>query len=236
MTAEFYHTFWAFLGELLVDSLNYSQNQGELSTSQKQAIIKLIEKKEKDRRFVSNWRPISLINVDTKIASKALAIRLKEVLPHIIHYNQNAYVKGRNISDATRSIKDIIDYTDNKKQGILTTIDFEKAFDSVSWFFMFSALDSFGFGESFKAWIKTFYTNISSCVSNNGFHSCYFDVKRGVRQGDPLSPYLFIIVSELLAIQIRQSQFIQGLSIGNHEVRVISFADDMTTFVTDSCY
>ena len=72
LTAEFYRTFWNSVGHLLVDSLNHSYDQGELSNTQKQAIIKLIEKKRKDKRYICNWRPISLINVDAKIGSKVI--------------------------------------------------------------------------------------------------------------------------------------------------------------------
>ena len=115
LTSEFYIKFWNLLGQLLTDSLNFSYQHGELSNSQKQAIIRLIEKKDKDRRYIKNWRPISLLNVDTKIASKALALRLEKVLPHIIHGDQYAYVKGRTIFDAVRSIDDIMEFTKTKQ-------------------------------------------------------------------------------------------------------------------------
>ena len=86
---------------------------------------------------MENWRPISLINVDVKIASKVIATRVIKVFPEIIHCNQTGYVKGRFIGEAARSIMDVMDYT--KKQnipGILLFIDFEKAFDSIDWQFM----------------------------------------------------------------------------------------------------
>ncbi|KAL9975996.1 hypothetical protein ACROYT_G013225 [Oculina patagonica] len=79
LTAEFYKTFWDLLGQQLTDTLNYSYLHGELSNTQKQAIIKLIEKKERDRRYIKNWRPISLLNVDVKIASRAIALRLEKL-------------------------------------------------------------------------------------------------------------------------------------------------------------
>ena len=133
LTAEFYKTFWNLLGQQLTDSLNYSYQQGELSNTQKQAMIKLIEKKDRDRRYIKNWRPISLLNVDVKIASKALALRLEKALPDIIGNDQYAYVKGRTIFDAVRSIEDIMEYTKLREQpGIMTAFDFEKAFD-LSW-------------------------------------------------------------------------------------------------------
>ena len=82
LTEEFYKAFWPLLGNLVVDCLNEAYECGELSTSQKMAIIKLIEKKGKDKMYIKNWRPISLLNVDVKIASKAIAKRLETVLPH----------------------------------------------------------------------------------------------------------------------------------------------------------
>ena len=95
-----------------MDSLNYAYFHGELSRSQKQAIITLIEEKDKDRRWIKkNWRPISLVNVDVKIGSKAVAKRLNNVQPHIIHSDQNAFIKGRKIFDATRTMSDVLEFT-----------------------------------------------------------------------------------------------------------------------------
>ena len=134
LTIEFYKVFWPLFGNLVVDCLNEAYDYGELSTSQKMAMIKLIEKKGKDKMHIKNWRPISLLNVDAKIASKALAKRLETVLPLIIHENQCAYVKGRSIFDCTRIIDDIMFYTkENNLSRLLLAIDFEKAFDSLDW-------------------------------------------------------------------------------------------------------
>ena len=96
-------------------SLNCSYDYDELSNSQKQAIITPLEKKDKDKRKISNWKPISLINVDTKIGSKAIALRLQVILPSIIHYNQSAYVKRRTVFDAIRTIDDVLEYTERYK-------------------------------------------------------------------------------------------------------------------------
>ena len=91
-----------------------------------------------------------------------------------------------------RSILDIIDYSESLKlPGILLFIDFEKAFDSIEWDFLYQLQEAFNFGPTLMRWIKTFYNNLSSCVINNGLFSKPFNLKRGVRQGDPLSPYLF---------------------------------------------
>ena len=227
-------TFWPLFGKLLVDSLNYAFEFGELSNSQKQAIITLIEKKVKDKRMIKNWRPISLINVDAKIASKTLAKRLEKVLPEIIHSNQNALVKGRSIFDAIRTIDDVMEYTKEKKlSGYIVAIDFEKAFDTLNFNSLIRTLHKFNFGPSFIQWIRTLYKNASSCVMNNGFITGPFTLSRGVSQGDPLSPYLFIIALETLPIKIRNDDSIKGCRIGGETTKLSLFSDDTTCFLRD---
>ena len=118
-------------------------------------------------------------------------------MPNLIHSNQNAFVKGRSIFDAVRSIDDIVDYCKrNGWLGILVAIDFEKAFDTVNFNFLIRTLHKFNFGPSFIQWIRVLYEHSSSCVMNNGFTTGPFPLGRGVRQGDQLSPYLFILTLE----------------------------------------
>ena len=108
-----------------------------MSPSQRQAVITLIEKQDKDRTYLEKWRPISLTNVDAKIASKVIATRIVKVLSEIIHSNQTGYVSGRCIGEAARSILDIMDYTKTYDiPGLLLFIDLEKAFDSLEWNFV----------------------------------------------------------------------------------------------------
>ena len=111
--------------------------------------------------------------------------------------------------------------------------DFKKAFDTVSRDFLFRTLSVFGFGPSFIQWIHTFYKNVSSCVLNNGFATSSFAVERGVRQGDPLSAYLFIIALEVLCVNIRNSNDIRGIKVDNEEIKVSLLADDLTVFLKD---
>ena len=91
------------------------------------------------------------------------------------------YIKGRNICEDIRTIEDIISYTRLKKiSGFITLVDFQKAFDTVEWSFLFDTLKVFNFGENFIKWIKLLYNNIFSCVSNNGYLSNYFTLSRGI--------------------------------------------------------
>ena len=94
LTKKFYEHFWDDLKFFFINSLKQSKIEGNLSISQRQPVIKLIAKKDWDKRFVKNWRPISLLNVYTKIFSKSLAEKLKNVLPELISFNQTDYVKN----------------------------------------------------------------------------------------------------------------------------------------------
>ena len=91
---QFYNVFWSSLGKMVVESFNETYEEGEMSNSQRQGVITLIEKTGKDRTHLENWRPISLTNVDTKIASKVIATQITNILPEIIHSNQTGYVSG----------------------------------------------------------------------------------------------------------------------------------------------
>ncbi|KAL9982663.1 hypothetical protein ACROYT_G004734 [Oculina patagonica] len=231
---EFYKKFWPLIGDSFIRCANECFEKGELSCSQKQAVITLIEKKGKDRSLLENWRPISLVNVDTKIMSKVIASRIKNVLPEIIHHNQTGYVKDRFIGETIRSIYDVMDYTvEENIPGLMIFIDFKKAFDSVEWDFLLKCLEAFNFGPDFIRWVKTFYKNIQSCTINNGTASRYFTLERGVRQGDPLFPYLFILVVETLAIAMRQNKSIKGIMIENEETKLLQYADDTTAVLSD---
>ena len=143
--------------------------EGQLFSSQRQAVIVLIERKDKDKRFVKNWKPIFLINVDDKIASKTIALRIKKVIAKLVHCDQTAYVCNRNIGESVRLINNILEYTDeNNIEAILFSADFEKAFDSVEHSFIISTLRAFGFGYALLQWAETFLKNVESCVMNSG--------------------------------------------------------------------
>ena len=109
-------------------------------------------------------------------------------------------------------------------------IDFEKAFDSAAWSFIEKSLTAFNFGKDIKRWISTFYANIKSCMSLNGQCSGWFDVKRGTRQGDPLSPYLFLICAEILSVLVRQNKSIGGIKILDEKILLPQFVDDPILF------
>ena len=227
LPSEFYKTMWIEISEPLLNALNYGFETGELSISQRRGIIKLIPKKSEELYYIRNWRALTLLNCDYEIAAKAIAIRLKTNLPNLINNDQTGFIKGRYIGENIRLIDSVINYASAKNiPGLLLLIDFEKAFDTLEWSFIQKTLLSFGFGPSIIRWFKTFYHKTESCILNNGW------ANRGVRQGCPLSPYLFVLSAEILAKAIRKNPFIKGLSVKEAEIRISQYADD-TTLILD---
>ena len=233
-SAEFYKFFWPELRTEMLSSFHFAFQTGSLSISQRRGVIALIPKKDKDKSLLENLRPISLLNVDYKIFIKVIAKRIEKVLPKIINPNQTGYVKGRFIGENTRLIQDVMFLTKNANTpGIATFLDFRKAFDTIKWNYVLSAIRLFNFGPDIQKWIEVIYHNVSSCVLNNGHASPFFQLHRGVRQGCPLSGLLFVIGIELLAGALQNDNSIKGVSIGKKEIKFSQFADDTTVFVRD---
>ena len=231
-TNEFYKFFFLDIGNFLVRSINYGFLNKKLSITQRQGVITCLPKEGKNIQKLNNWRPISLLNVQYKIASACIAERLKNVLCKIINKCQNGFISSRCISDNLRLMYDTLLYTEHENiPGMLMLIDFQKAFDCLSWDFIDNVLNFLKFGNDFKNWIKVFYTEITSCVQVNGSYSEYFQIQRGVRQGDPLSPYLFLICAQILTYLIFENDKIKGLKIDDEEVCLSQFADDTALYL-----
>ena len=122
-----------------------------MSVSQRRGAITLLPKEDANLLFLSNWRPITLLDVDYKIASKVIAKRIERVLPSLIHPDQTGFMKGRYIGQNIRLINDIIQQTELQKiPGILLLLDFQKAFDTLEWPFIQNTLNLFNFGNGIK--------------------------------------------------------------------------------------
>ena len=113
-------------------------------------------------------------------------------------------------------------------------IDFEKAFDSISWSFMFNVLEKLGFGQGFTEWIKILNKNITASVIQAGVKSEFFKIERGCKQGDPIAAYLFILCTQIMTYMITQNKEIKGLIIANHNIKLCQFADDTTLILNGS--
>ena len=233
-----YKMFYCKIKYILFDCFKECITRGELGMSQKLGVISLIHKgKDLRRDIIKNWRPITITNTDYKIFSKCIAIRLQSVLDKIIHPNQTGFMKGRNISDHIRCIDDTINLC-NKLElpGMIISLDFEKAFDSISKQTIIDALKIFNFGPNFINLVETLIANSESCIQNNGNLSEWFPVNKGVRQGDCCSPLLFLLVVEIMAIKIRSCDKISGLSFTRNNaatspIKILQYCDDTSLFL-----
>ena len=235
LPAEFYLALWPVLGSDLVDFLNYAFRVGFLSISQRRGLINLVFKAD-DRTLLKNWRPISLLCVDYKIGSCAIAGRLLRVINRVVSPDQTPGVPGRFIGENVAYVRDAIQYaTVNNLPLAVLTLDQEKAFDRVEWGFLFCFLERMGFGPSFCKWVQILYTGVQSSVIVNGHLSEFFNLHRGVRQGFPLSPLLYVLVAEVLAASLKACPRIKGLSLPapmSSPSFLSQYADDTSILVT----
>jgi len=155
---------------------------------------------------IEHYRPIALANFKFKIVSKVIADRLAVILPSIISKEQRGFVKGRNIKDYIALASEAINVHDKRSFGgnLALKIDVSKAFDTISWDFLIKVLKQFGFHNTFTNWISSILHSAKISISINGAQHGYFNCRRGVRQGDPLSPLLFCIAEEVLSRSIKK--------------------------------
>ncbi|KAI8521375.1 hypothetical protein Bbelb_011290 [Branchiostoma belcheri] len=233
---EFYQQFWPTLGQDLLDVLNEGLNEGLLSTSQREGVVTLLDKKG-DPLDPANKRPISLLNVDYKILSKTMTNRLKSVVSEVVHTDQSCGIPGRTIEDSTTLLRDIAAYVDSKNSPcVLIALDQEKAFDRVDHKYLIEVLGRLGFGPTYTSWVETLYTSVCSKILVNGDLTSSIPIGRGVRQGCPLSPLLYVLCIEPLAAAIRADKDIKGVQVpggSGQETKLVQYADDNTCVLSD---
>ena len=234
LSVEFYVKFWDRLSPYLCCVLNACYQVGEMCDSMKTSNTRVIFKKG-DRKNLKNWRPISLLNVDYKLCSKVLSSRLSKVLEYIVDPDQTCSVPGRKIASNLHLLRDILDYIDRTNEtGILLSLDQEKAFDRVNRTFLQNLLPQFGFGPSFCFWIDTLYNGANMRIIVNEWLTDAIPLARGVRQGDSLSPLLYVLCVETLACKIRNNPEIEGFLLPGARglsYKIGNYADDTTCIV-----
>ncbi|XP_020102988.1 uncharacterized protein LOC109720350 [Ananas comosus] len=198
------------------------------------SFICLIPKKEGVER-VNDFRSISLINGIQKIISKVLINRIAAAMNELISPSQSAFLKGRNITDAYVTISEIIEWGSKKfTEGVGIKVDFEKAYDRIQWPFFFKILQWWGFDATWCAWIEQCVCNAKVAILVNGEATNWIKMKRGVRQGDPLSPFLFLLVAECLArltSKATSNNLFKGIGPSDESITTLTqFADDTFVF------
>ncbi|KAJ3587841.1 hypothetical protein NHX12_011436 [Muraenolepis orangiensis] len=233
LSMEFYKAYWDVLSNDLLDVFNESLASGSMPVSCRRAVITLLPKKG-NLQDIKNWRPVSLLCVDYKLLSKALATRLGRAVEQVIHRDQTYCVPGRSMVDNVHLIRDVLEVSSSLDINTgLISLDQEKAFDRVEHSFLWKVMGKFGFSAGFIAKIKVLYNNIESVLKFNGGLCAPFRVCRGVRQGCALSGMLYALSLEPLLSKIRSK--LQGLFLPgfNGNLVLSAYADDVVVFVRD---
>jgi len=190
--------------------------------------------KKKDPTEISNYRPITLLNTDYKLLTKVLAIQLLDHVNHLVHPDQAGFIPNRSIFDHIRLVKAILNYTEvSEEDGAILALDQEKAYDKIQHDYLWKTLEAFRIPQPFIRTVQALYHNARTKVAINGTFSDTFKVRRGVRQGDPLSCPLFDLAIEPLACRIRVDPNIKGIIIPGIEnaIKITLFADDTNLFL-----
>ena len=230
---------WDILKDDIVAAAANFYDNGFIPKGCNASFVALIPK-VKDPVTLEQYRPISLVGALYKILAKVLAGRIKNVLSSVIDECQSAFLKNRGILDSVLLANEVVeDLRREGKSGLCLKVDFEKAYDSVRWEFLYDMLNRMGFDSRWVMWIKGCLESATVSVLVNGSPTEEFKPTRGLRQGDPLAPFLFIVVAEGLAGLVRQgvkSNILSGLKIGRKEVElsILQFADDTLFLCQDS--
>ena len=233
ITPEFYKKYWYLLKDHYIRYINTAR-YATFPLHRNTSITTLIFKQKGEIYHLMNHRPISLLNVDLKILTKTLANRLKIVLPTIIHHSQTG-IPGRKIDHTIHMLRDLIDIVENEDtEAAFIFLDQEKAFDMVDHHFLYKTMEAFGIGNEFINWIKVLYCNAFTRIKINGHLTSTIPLRRGAKQGCPLSALLYVMVIEVLALQLRKNPNIVGFKVGGEKIISLHYADDATITITQN--
>lgn len=237
-SASFFQANWNTVGPDIVVEIHDFFSSGVMPRSLNHTLIRLIPKNTKVKS-VGDYRPIALCNVYYKIISKLLANRFKLLLPDLISENQSAFVQGRVIADNILISHEVLHFlkksTASKRCSMAVKTDMSKTYDHLEWDFIEEVMIHLGFHSVWIGWIMQCVKTVSYSFLINETTQVWVQPQRGIRKGDPLSPYIFILCSEVLSGLCRKTQEekkLQGIRVATNSPRVnhLLFADDTLFF------
>nr|GEV76473.1 putative RNA-directed DNA polymerase, eukaryota, reverse transcriptase zinc-binding domain protein [Tanacetum cinerariifolium] len=229
---KFFTFFWDLVKNDVVNFVHEFFHTSLFPQGCNSSFIALIPKVA-NAKTVSDFRPISLIGCQYKIIGKLLATRIRVVIGDCVNPVQSAFIKGRNILDGPLILNEVISWYRNSKKNLMVfKVDFEKALDSIRWDYLDLVLEKLGFGCRWRSWIKGCFHSTRSSVLVNGTPTNEFELHRGLRQGDPLSPFLFILAMEGLHAYTSKAESLglfKGCSVGRDNLHIshLMYADDV---------
>eukprot|EP00253_Pinus_taeda_P012543 PITA_12543 len=228
---DFFKACWNIVKRDIVEIVEDSRQNKTILKALNTSFIALIPKQDNDKT-PERYRPIALCNVVNKIISKVGANRLKPLLPTLISGEQTGYVEGRQILDSIIQAHEVVhSLTCNKRARMIMQLDIAKAYDKVNWIYIKKVLTAFGFDHNWVRWVMAFVTSSNFSILVNGSPSEIFLPSKDLRQGDLLSPFLFILMMEGLGQSIKHGRVtgrIQGLQLteNGHVLTHQKFVDD----------
>ncbi|GJZ87560.1 RNA-directed DNA polymerase, eukaryota [Tanacetum coccineum] len=238
-TFGFFRHFWYLIHNDVYDAVRYFFLHTDIPKGCNSSFIALIPK-SLNANYVKDFRPISLVGSIYKIIAKILANRLVGVLDDIVNEVQSAFIADRQILDGPFILNEVIQWCKvKKKQALFFKVDFEKAYDSVRWDFLDEVLRKFGFGDKWCKWIQCCLNSSRGSILVNGCPTEEFQYGKGLKQGDPLSPFLFILIMESLHLSFQRivdEGMFKGIKLGGDMVNLshMFYADD-AVFVGQWC-
>nr|GEX09150.1 RNA-directed DNA polymerase, eukaryota [Tanacetum cinerariifolium] len=228
---EFLKKYWNFVGPDLCEAVGYFFKTSLFSKGCNSSFVALILKVA-DVKLDNDFRPISLIGCVSKVVTKILANRLSLVIADLVSDTQSAFVANRHILDSPFILNEILHWCKRKnKQVMFFKVNFAKAYDSVRWDYLLDVLKAFGFGQIWCNWIRGTLSSTRASVLVNGSPSNEFSFHCGLKQGDPLSLFLFILIMESLHLSFSRAVdegVFKGVQLnGSLSISHIFYADDV---------
>jgi hypothetical protein len=188
--------------------------------------------KKPDANTIDAYRPICLQNCCVKILSKILTTRLQREIKDLVDLDQTGFIRGRSITENFVYAMELVQCCHKRRTPMLVIkLDFAKAFDTVNWDALDTIMQARGFSTTWRRWMMEILHSSRSAVLVNGCPGPWISCRRGLRQGDPISPYLFILVADVLQVLIRKSQQIRHPIVENAGCPVLQYADDTLLLV-----
>lgn len=239
LTSGFYKAAWTIVGNEVVHSIQNFFLTSFMPSATNSTILTLVPK-HTGASLITDFRPIACLNTLYKVVSRLLVKRLKPILAPLIVPNQTAFVRGRLLVENTSLAGELINgyHRENGTKRITIKVDIAKEFDTLSWNFLFSCLVAFNLPMEFISWIRACVCTTSFTVGYNGAINGFFKGTRGLRQGDPLSPYLFVIALNNLSLMLNKAaqdmRFNYHLNCSSSRLTHLCFADDLLIFMDGS--
>lgn len=239
LTSGFYKSAWSIVGAEVTGSIQHFFLSSFMPATTNSTILSLVPK-HNGASLITDFRPISCLNTVYKVVSRLLVKRLKPILTPLIVPNQTAFVRGRLLVENTSLAGELVNgyHKRNGTKRITLKVDIAKAFDTLSWDFLFSCLNGLQLPSEFISWLRTCICTTSFTVGYNGSVNGFFKGTRGLRQGDPLSPYLFVIALNNLSLMLNRAaqemHFNYHHNCSNSRLTHLCFADDLLIFMDGS--